>query len=256
MPRFIVFGLLILCVASAASAQQSDSIFRNAFKCPDKGPTSICVFGTIPKGRKVTIIVKDRTISATPAEEFPNTEFDNGFSTITRLEATKPLARELPVIAVLAPAESVKLVPQIEYRDDKVVRATENYWRKVREVDREPYRKYSVSTRLIKLAPSIIIAETKYTSHIEMVDPRNGKLLTICAHCDDGLAEFLVRADLVDLFKGFRRQGDNFCGGLVSAFELFGRLHILSKVDPCESDAGGNTLIHDISGSAPRLVFK
>jgi hypothetical protein len=66
----------------------------------------------------------------------------------------------------------------------------------------------------------------------------------------------LVRKDLIDLFADVRASGgDLFCGGVVAAFTLFGRMHILSRASSCEGDAFSYDVIHDLSGPMPKLVF-
>jgi hypothetical protein len=46
------------------------------------------------------------------------------------------------------------------------------------------------------------------------------------------------------------------CGGIDFAFAVSGRTYILSHALRCESDAFSATLVHELSGEKPKLVFK
>jgi hypothetical protein len=69
-----------------------------------------------------------------------------------------------------------------------------------------------------------------------------------------------VGQDLVDLFKSGRATETNSvehtCGGIKMAFALSRRTYLLSHALTCESDAYSETFVHDLSGPAPKLVFK
>ena len=69
----------------------------------------------------------------------------------------------------------------------------------------------------------------------------------------------LVGQQLADLFKEVRSTKTNVeqtCAGIDLAFAVSGRTYILSHALRCESDAFSATLVHELSGEKPKLVFK
>lgn len=163
-------------LALSAFGEEQHSPFRHAFACPDRGPASICVFGKVPQGKPVTIITKDSKTSATPREEFPDDgELGSGLDTITRLQVNKLPPKGADMIAIVAPADSVRIFPQIEVHDVGVLQRVSRYLRRIKDMDQDPDKKYSVDIRLKKLAPAILVAEANVSSFIEYIHPTTGE---------------------------------------------------------------------------------
>src|ERR1700760_4462466 len=103
------FAFAILLTVAPCRADRQSALFRDAYRCSDRGPSSVCVYGTIPKGKQVTVLAKGWKSSALQKETFPNesTEFQTGVKTITRLQVTTPPPKDGSVIAVLADSQTV-----------------------------------------------------------------------------------------------------------------------------------------------------
>jgi hypothetical protein len=109
--------LAILLKIAPCCAESQSGLFRLAFSCPDRAPSSICVFGTIPRGKQVTLLAEGWKSSAAPKKEFPNTETDSGVKTNTYLQVAAPPPKGAYVIAVLATAEAVNELPKLLSRE-------------------------------------------------------------------------------------------------------------------------------------------
>jgi hypothetical protein len=226
-------------------AEALGSPFRHAFSCPERGRSSVCIFGTIPQGKPVALIARGWKSSAMPKDEFPNTDFDNGFKTITRLEVAASPPKDAFMIAVLAAAETVKLLPLKEVQDQAVVARITEYLAAATELKTASDLHEATTTRLLRLSPTILLSETFLTP-----PDGGGKLSIGCAYCE--VIPVLVGQDLVDLFAKIRAP--NTCGGIKFAFTLAGRPHLVSYAESCESDSFSATLIHDVSGNRPKLI--
>jgi hypothetical protein len=243
MWRMIGFNFVALWMASAALAEPPPPMFRAAFVCPDKGsPTSICIYGTLLQDKKVTLVTSDRVIAGTFREEFRDSTISLDTDTFTRVEGGQHLSRDTLVVALLAPAEAVKVVPQVDYPDRATINRIDKYVA-TKFLDQfkvsciQANVKCSLNTRLARLSPSVVIAEVHYRSaQAQLFDK-----------------VFLVKKQLVDMNREFGVEMG--CGELDLAFELFGRLHAVTTNVKCESDAGLYRLIHDLSGPLPKLVF-
>ena len=163
MNRLPCLVAALLSIATAALAEEQLPIFRYAVSCSELGKEGICAFGKFPQGRAVTVITKDWKSSAMPQEEFPNTDFDNGIETITRLRAARPVPPGTGMIVAVAPAESVQLVRQMEIHDERITERVRKYVQQTKGTDEDPDRKYRINTRLIKLLPAVLIAEATVT---------------------------------------------------------------------------------------------
>ena len=246
MRSLFLVAVGILLTSAACHAEAPSSPFRHAFFCPERGPSAVCIFGTIPKGKQVALIARDWKSSAVPKEEFPNTDFDNGFKTITRLQVAVPPPKDAFMIAVLAAADTVSLLPLREVRDQAVVRRIGQYLEGAKDLKTASDLHEPTKTRLLRLSPTILLSETFLTP------PDGGGELSIgCVSCE--VIAMLVAQDLTDLFAKIRAP--NTCGGIKLAFALSGRPHLVSFAQTCESDSFSATLIHDLSGKQPKQVF-
>src|SRR5690242_6501761 len=118
--KFLSFALLtILSTTAICSAAEQGNLFRDAYACPDKSPSSVCVYGTIPKGKQVTVIAKGWKSAGLPKGSFSNKneEFQNGVDTSTRLQVATLPPKDAFMIAVLAPADAVNEIPFEEIQD-------------------------------------------------------------------------------------------------------------------------------------------
>jgi hypothetical protein len=107
-----------------------------------------------------------------------------------------------------------------------------------------------LKTRLLNLSPTIVLSETFLAS------PREAAALEkeISAGCDDcEQVPILVGQTLTDLFAKTRPAHP--CGGIKFAFALSGRTYLVSDAHDCGGDAFSATLIHDLSGKQPKLVY-
>src|SRR6266566_1673623 len=127
MKYMFLVAVGILLTNAPCHAEGPSSLFRHAFFCPERGPSSVCIFGTIPQGKQVALTARDWKSSAVPKEEFPNTDFDNGFKTITRIEVAASPPKDAFMIAVLAAADTVNLLPLKEVQDQAVVGRISQY---------------------------------------------------------------------------------------------------------------------------------
>jgi hypothetical protein len=144
--------------------------------------------------------------------------------------------------ALVAPPEAVKVVLQIDYPDQATLNRINKY-----VAARFPGQfkigcagantKCSLNTKLVRLSPSVIIAEVHYESATALLFDK----------------VFVVKKQLVDMRREFGI--DMGCGGLDLAFQPFGRLDTLTTNAKCESVAGVYRLTHDLSGPLPKLVF-
>jgi hypothetical protein len=245
MRYLLLFSVGILLTTAPCHAEAPSSLFRHAFFCPERGPSSVCIFGTIPKDKQVALIAKGWKSSAVPKDEFPNTDFDNGFKTITRMEVAASPQKDAFMIAVLAAAETVNLLPLKEVKDQAVVARITQYLEGAKELKTASDLHEPTKTRLLRLSPTLLLSETYLTS------PDGGGELSIgCRSCE--VIPMLVGQDLMDLFAKIRSP--NTCGGIRFAFALSGRTYLVSYAESCESDAFSATLIHDLSSSRPKLI--
>ncbi|MEH2518665.1 hypothetical protein V1279_004238 [Bradyrhizobium sp. AZCC 1610] len=82
----------ILLTTATCHAEGQSSLFRGLYPCSDRGPSSVCVYGTIPKGKQVTVLAKGWKSSAVQKENFSieRNEFQTGIKTGTRLQLATP----------------------------------------------------------------------------------------------------------------------------------------------------------------------
>lgn len=248
--------IAILLLISPCHAAGKSGLFREAFRCPDRGPSSVCLWGAIPKGKQVTLLAMNWKSSAEPQGEFPNTEFENSYKTITHLRVAAPPPEGAFIIAVLAAAATVNELPLEEVQDEALVARIGLQIRNAKELKLEPDIRV-LKTRLLRLSPTILIAES-FLASPENVAVLEKELPTGCFDCEK--VPMLVREDLTYLFAGMDPTNVNgverACGGIKFAFALSGRPYLVSYAMSCEGDSLSATLIHDLSGKQPKLVFK
>jgi hypothetical protein len=252
----IIFA--ILSATSVCSAEQQSSLFRDGYACPERGPSSVCVYGTIPKGAQVTVIAKGWKSAAQVKERFSNKneEFQNGIATSTRLQVATQPPKGVSMIAVLAPADAVNEIRLEEVQDPDVVEKISRYIKSANGLNLAPDIRL-LQTRLLRLSPTILLSET-YLAAPDDVAELTKQLPSGCDACEK--VPLMVGSNLHDLFKEVRSSQKNSvehtCGGIRLAFTLSGRPHALSYAITCESDSMMATLIHDLSGPTPKLVLK
>jgi hypothetical protein len=251
----LLIATILLTIAPCWADAQS-SLFRHAFFCPDRGPSSVCIFGTIPSGRQVTLLAKEWRSPAAPKEVFPNTDFDNGFKTITRLQVAAPPPKDAFMIAVVAAADAANPIPLKEVQDDALVARIALHIKKAQELNLDPDIRL-LRTRLLRLSPTILLSET-YLAPPGEAAALEKELSTGCRDCEN--VPMLVGQSLTDLFAETRSHSVNAvestCGGIKFAFALSGRTYLVSYAESCGGDSLSATLIHDLSGKQPKLVFK
>lgn|SRR5882724_7792753 len=251
---FWVVATIALTTASCYAQEQRD-LFRDVFPCPDRGPPSLCVFGTVSRGKPITLLGKNWKSSAVPKDEFPNVNSNYSATTVTHLEAAKAPPMQTPIVAVLVESAAIKTVPFTEVRDEKLLERISPFLAGPVELGLNPNLHYGVNTSFIKLSPSIVLFETKVTQPPKPSAKRGTP--AGCGNCEDivPMLGMMVENDPVNLFEDFHYIVPYVCGGLVSAFTLSNRLHIFSTAANCESGIFLKTLIHDLSGKQPSLVF-
>jgi hypothetical protein len=224
-PTFV--ALALLAMASAALAEPRDSRFRVALRCPERGSsTSFCVPGTVPSGVTLTLVTKDQAVPATAREAFKDANLLDNIDTFTRVEASHALPERTAVLAVLLAPAAIKPVPQIDIQDGGIA---ERLKRQVAPelqdftlwcVDRG--HKCRLQPRLIRLSPSVVVAEVNYSSDHDIFFQKT----------------FLVGTQIIDLHK--RSLGpwdiDRDCTRLDLAFIVSGRLHAATSRYTCEGD--------------------
>jgi hypothetical protein len=237
-------------------ADVPSSLFRDAFACSDRGPSSVCVFGTIPRGKPVTLLAKGWKSSAVPKEEFPNSDFNYGAKTITRLQVTTPPPKDADMIAVLAAAKSVNELPLEEVQDEALVGRIGQYIKTANELNLAADIRV-LKTRLLRPSPTVLLSET-FLASAKDAAALEKQLPTGCGECET--VPILVGQNLEDLFKDIRSTAANSvertCGGIKFAYAVSGRTYVLSRAFVCESDSFAATLVHDLSEAKPKLVFQ
>ena len=256
MKYLFVIPAAILLVIAPCWADAKSTLFREAFACSERGPSSICIYGAIPKGKEVTVLAKGWKSPAVPKGEYPNKEMDNGVKRITQLRVATPPPGDAFMIAVLAAADSVTEVPFEAVQDEALVGKIGQYIKRTNALNLDPDIRL-LKTRLLRASPTIVLSET-FLSPPDHVATLEKQLPTGCNDCEN--VPLLVGTTLEDLFKELRSKEMNSvehtCGGIKLAYTLSGRLHLLSHAFRCESDSLFATLVHDLSGPKPRLVFK
>jgi hypothetical protein len=257
MKFFAPFAVTLLLGIAPCSADIKSSLFRDTYACAERGPSSVCIYGTIPRGKQVTLLAKGWKSSAQPKEQFSNDSegFQNGVKTSTRLQVTKPPPKDVSMIAVLAPAEAVNELPLDEVQDEALIGRISQYIKKADGLNLYPDIRL-LKTRLLKLSPTILLSET-FLSPPEHVADLEKQLSTGCGGCEN--VPLLIGPNLEDLFKETRSKTVNVehtCGGINFAFAAAGRTYVASHAFTCESDSFSATLIHDLSGQKPKLVFQ
>jgi hypothetical protein len=242
-------AIAILLTIAPCYADTQGNQFRHAFACPDRGRLSVCIFGTIASGTPVTVVANDWKSAAVPKERFKDV-IENGAKTITRLEVTKPPPAKTSLIAVLIAAEAVEVLPLKEVHDEAVVRRINLFLEDEKRLNTAALFRDGAKTYLLRLSPTVLLSETFFSPGGEA---ENANKITIgCGYCE--VVPLLVGPDLTDLFADIRFP--EMCGGIVSAFAVSGRIHLMSHAESCESDSYSAFLVHDLSGKRPRLVFK
>jgi hypothetical protein len=234
-----------LALSPPVFAQQGASTYRMAFTCPERGPpTSLCVAGTLAPGTRVTLVTKDQAMPASVKEGFTDKTLWESIDTFTRVEAGHALRKDAFVIAALVPPDSIKVVPQAEIHDAGTAERLKRHVAK----DLDDYMTWCVDlgekcrlqTRLVRLSPSIVIGEVEYSSDHNIFFQK----------------AFLIGKQIVDLHM--RSLGEHEinrnCARLDLAFSVSDHLHVATSDQPCESDAGGELLILDLSGPMPKRV--
>jgi hypothetical protein len=247
---------ILLTIAPCRAFSQS-SLFRAAYACSERGPSSVCVYGTIPKGKQITVLAKGWKSSALKKEEFSNKgdDFQNGVETSTRLQVTTPPPKDTAMIAVLAGAQTVNELPLEEIKDEAIAGRIAQHIKTTNELNLNPDIRV-LKTRLLRVSPTILLSET-FLAVPDDVAALEKELPTGCFDCQN--VPLLIGQTLEDLFKEIRPSNVNVeqtCGGIDLAFTLSGRPYILSHALTCESDSFSATLVHDLSEERPKLVFK
>jgi hypothetical protein len=250
-------ALAILLTIAPCHAFSQSSPFRVTYACSERGPSSVCVYGTIPKGKQVTVLARGWKSSALKKEEFSNkgNDFQNGIETSTRLQVATPPPKDAIMIAVLADAQALAELPFQEVQDEAVVGRIGEYIKNAKGLNLAPDIRV-LKTRLLRLSPTILLSET-FLAAPDDVAALGKELPTGCLECEN--VPLLVGSNLEDLFKEVRSTNVNVertCGGIDLAFTLSGRTYVLSHALTCESDSFSATLIHDLSGERSKLVFK
>jgi hypothetical protein len=260
MKHLSLAAAAILLAILPRDAEAQTNLFRHAFACPDRGPSSVCIYGTIPHGKQVTLLAKNWKSSGVPKEEFPisepNSEFDHGVKTITHAEAAATPPKDALIIAILAAADVVTEVRLEETQDGALLDRIGQYIKSANTLNLGPDI-HLLKTRLLRASPTVLLSET-FLSQPDDVAALEKELPTGCNDCD--YVPLLVGSKLEDLFKDIRSTKANSvehtCGGFDLAYTLSGRMHLVSHASACESDSFFATLIHDLSGPKPKLVFK
>jgi hypothetical protein len=250
-------ALAILLTIAPCRADGPGSLFRDAYACPEGGASSVCVYGKIPVGKQVTVLARGWKSSALPKQTFSNDgeDFQNGVKTSTRLQVATPPPKDVSMIAVLADAKEINEIPLREVQDDAVVERIGRYIKSANGLNLEPNIRL-LKTRLLRLSSTLLLSET-FLASPDNAAALEKELPTGCGSCEN--VPLLVGKDLEDLFKPARSTKVNvesICGGIDLAFAVSGRTYILSHALRCESDAFSATLVHELSGKKPRLVFK
>jgi hypothetical protein len=255
-PSLVILALL--SATPACSAKDQSGLFRDAYTCPERGSLSLCVYGTVPKGTQVTAIARGWKSAAEVKERFSNKneEFRTGVETSTRLKVATLPPKDASVIAVLAPANAVNEIKPEEIQDRDLVERIDAYVKKTTALNLDPDIRV-LQTRLLRLSPTILLSETLLSPPDGVVEAQK-QLPAGCDICEN--VPLLVGTGLHDLFREVRSSNANSvehtCGRIELAFTLAGRTYALSHALTCESDAMSATLVHDLSGPSPKLVFK
>jgi hypothetical protein len=253
MRHLFTVVVAVALTTTSCYAQEQSGLFRDVFPCPDRGPSSLCVFGTVSREKPITLLGKNWKSSASPKEEFRYIDSEKNATTMTRLEVTtKDPPTQAPIVAVLVESATIKTAPLTEIKDEKLLEKISPFLAGPVELALDPDLHYSTNTRFIKLSPSIELFETKLTKP----SAKNGTPVG-CGNCQDivPMLGMWVENGLVDLFEDFHYIVPYVCGGLVSAFTMSNRLHVFSTASNCDSETVLKTLIHDLSGKKPELAF-
>jgi hypothetical protein len=257
MKYLSLVAVAILLTIGPCYADAQSSVFRDAFACPDRGQSSVCVYGTIPKGTQVTVLAKGWKSSALQKEKFSNEsdDFKNGVKTSTRLQVATPPPEDASMIAVLADAQTVNELPLEEVQDEALVGRIGQYIKNTKELNLDRDIRL-LKTRLLRVSSTILLSET-FLAAPDDAAALEKELPAGCGDCEN--VPMLIGQNLEDLFKEIRFTKNNVertCGGIKLVFGLLGRTYVLSQAYACESDSFSATLVHDLSGTRPRLVFK
>ena len=258
MKDLSLIALVIGLTIAPGRADGPGSLFRDAYACPDRGASSVCVYGKIPAGKQVTLLAKGWKSSAAPKETFSNEndEFQNGVKTSTRLQTAKPPPKDAIMIVVLADAKEIKELPLQEVQDEAAVERISRYIKSAKSLNLNPDIRL-LKTRLLRPSPDVLLSESFLASPDDEEGLRK-QLPTGCGSCEN--VPLWIGRDMVDLFKAARSDKpdsvERICGGIELAFTLSGRTHLLSHAFACESDSYSGTFVHDLSGPKPKLVFK
>ena len=249
-------ALALWSTIAPCCADGPSSLFRDAYACGERGPSSVCVYGKIPAGKRVTVLAKGWKSPALPKETFSNSnsDFQNGIKTSTRLQVAVPPPKDAFMIAVLADEKQISEIPLQEVQDEAVAERISRYIKNANELNLDPNIRL-LKTRLLRLSSTILLSESFLASPDDAAALEK-ELPTGCSGCES--VPLLVGQDLDDLFKSARFTKANVertCGGINLAFTLSGRTYLLSHAFACESDSFSATLVHDLSGQKPKLVF-
>ena len=253
-----LLAFAIWLTISPCRADGPSSLFRDAYLCPDRGSSSVCVYGTIPKGKRVTVLAKGWKSSALQKGTFSNAgdDFQNGVKTSTRLQVATPPPKDVSLIAILAAAETVQERPLEEIQDEALVGRIGQYIKSTNTLNLAPDIQV-LKTRLLRLSPTILLSET-FLAPPDDAPLLEKQLASGCGSCEN--VPILVGQTLEDLFKGIRSNKINSvehtCGGIELAFALLDRTYVVSHAFTCESDSFSAALVHDLSGEKPKLVFQ
>jgi hypothetical protein len=103
------------------------SRFRQVFLCDENTPTVASALGEIKGSKAVTVVGPNGKAGALVKEISPHEIFSAGFFPVTRLELTPGAHCSVPSIAVLAPPQSIQVVPLNEAEDKSVIARIATY---------------------------------------------------------------------------------------------------------------------------------
>ncbi len=229
----------VLLTTATCRAEGQSSLFRGFYPCSDRGPSSVCVYGTIPRGKQVTVLAKGWKSSAAQKENFSieSNDFQTSIKTSTRLQLAKPAPKDTSMIAILAAPETVNELALKDFQDQALVERIGRYIKNTNALNLDPDIRI-LKTRLLRLSPTILLSETFLAPSREDPAVWEKQLSAGCGVCEN--VPIVVGQTLEDLFKEIRSPTVNVestCGGIEFAFAFSGRTYVVSSAEACESDS-------------------
>jgi hypothetical protein len=239
-------------------SSKAPSRFRQIFLCDENSPGIASALGEIKGSKAVTVVGPNGKAAALVKEISPREIFSTGFFPVTRLELPSGRHCSTPSLAVLAPSQSIEVVPLKEADDKSAIEriaahvdALNHKPASGTDVDSHPeayltnYRIADAKVFAVSSQYSVVLANVTF----DQMAYHNGKYDKEAAGIEVEPRLFIVGTEITET-SAKARTANWICDSLVSAFFLGKRLHIHVASDGRNNGIQGQNGIRPVRADA------